>query len=225
MKTIIFDLDGTLLNTIGDLGGAGNWVCRKHGWPEHEPDEYKAMVGNGIPNLVSRFSPAEEQSPLIQLNALKEFNDYYSEHNMDNTCPYPGVPELVAKLKAAEVQLVVYSNKAEAFTQAIIAHYFPNTFDFVLGKRQELPRKPDPAGVRYIMERVQADPEQTLFVGDSSVDIQTAHNAGLPAVGVTWGFRSKESLMEAGADWLADCIGELEQAILTNFHETKIENL
>ena len=217
-RTVIFDLDGTLLDTIGDLAGAGNWICRKNGWPEHSVEEFKTMVGHGIPNLVSRFSPPEAQSPLLQMNTLAEFNAYYGAHNMDLTAPYKGISELAAKLKAEGVQMAVYSNKADAFSRQIIAHYFPDTFDLVLGKRQDMPVKPDPAGVRYVLEQLDADPEQTLFVGDSDVDIQTAHNANLTACGVTWGFRSRESLVEAGAEFLADAVADLEQIILGETH-------
>lgn len=215
-RTVIFDLDGTLLNTIGDLAGAGNWVCRKNGWPEHSLEEFMTMVGHGIPNLVSRFSPPEVQSPLFQMKALTDFNEYYSQHNMDLTKPYPGIVELLAQIKAEGIRMAVYSNKADQFSQEIIAHFFPGTFDFVLGKRKELPVKPDPAGVKFVLEQLGAKREETLFVGDSSVDIQTAHHADLKACGVTWGFRSKESLIEAGADFLAEDAAALKQVILGN---------
>lgn len=215
-RTVIFDLDGTLLNTIGDLAGAGNWVCRKNGWPEHSLEEFMTMVGHGIPNLVSRFSPPEVQSPLFQMNALTDFNEYYSQHNMDLTKPYPGIVELLAQIRAEGIRMAVYSNKADQFSQEIIAHFFPGTFDFVLGKRKELPVKPDPAGVKFVLEQLGAKREETLFVGDSSVDIQTAHHADLKACGVTWGFRSKESLIEADADFLAEDAAALKQVILGN---------
>lgn len=215
-RTVIFDLDGTLLNTIGDLAGAGNWVCRKNGWPEHSLEEFMTMVGHGIPNLVSRFSPPEVQSPLFQMKTLTDFNEYYSQHNMDLTKPYPGIVELLAQIKAEGIRMAVYSNKADQFSQEIIAHFFPGTFDFVLGKRKEFPVKPDPAGVKFVLEQLGAKREETLFVGDSSVDIQTAHHADLKACGVTWGFRSKESLIEAGADFLAEDAAALKQVILGN---------
>lgn len=215
-RTVIFDLDGTLLNTIGDLAGAGNWVCRKNGWPEHSLEEFMTMVGHGIPNLVSRFSPPEVQSPLFQMKVLTDFNEYYSQHNMDLTKPYPGIVELLAQIKAEGIRMAVYSNKADQFSQEIIAHFFPGTFDFVLGKRKEFPVKPDPAGVKFVLEQLGAKREETLFVGDSSVDIQTAHHADLKACGVTWGFRSKESLIEAGADFLAEDAAALKQVILGN---------
>lgn len=213
-QTVIFDLDGTLLNTLEDLADAGNWVCRRNGWPEHSLEEFRAMVGHGISNLVQKFSPEGCRSPLMLVNTLAQFNQYYGEHNMDKTLPYEGMSEVVAELGRRGMKLAVYSNKADDFSRQIVEHYFPGAFVLVRGKVRGVPVKPDPTGVRQLLAELGADPERTLFVGDSSVDMETAHNAGLAACGVTWGFRSRESLVAAGADFLADTPEELTAVIL-----------
>ena len=213
-STVIFDLDGTLLNTIADLSAAGNRVCRTHGWPEFSTAEFQAMVGHGIPNLVSRFSPEEARTPEQLKNTLAEFSACYDACCMDDTAPYPGIPELLSRLRASGIRMAVYSNKADAFSQRLITHYFPGMFDLVRGKVEGIPVKPDPTGIRRILSRLSARAEEALVVGDSSVDIRTGQNAGADTCGVTWGFRSRESLAEAGAAHLADTPEQLEAVIL-----------
>ncbi len=212
-RTVIFDLDGTILNTIEDLAAAGNAVCRRNGWPEYALPEFTAMVGHGISTLVSRFTPDRFHSPLLMASTLSQFMDYYSRHDMERTVPYSGIPELLSRLRDAGVQMAVCSNKADSLTRQIVEHYYPGVFHMVRGKLEGVPAKPDPAAVRPILEALEADPGDTLFVGDSSVDVEAGHNAGLRVCGVTWGFRSRQSLVEAGADILADTAAELEDAV------------
>ena len=204
IKTILFDLDGTLLNTIDDLADAGNWVCTQHGWPTFTVEQFKHMVGNGIPKLVERFSPAEARTPEQLAATLAEFTVRYDAHKEDKTAPYPGIPELLAELKAAGVQTAVFSNKADALCGKIITHYFgEGLFQLVRGSRPGVPTKPDPTGGYALMADLGAKPETILFVGDSDGDILTGHNAGLPALGALGGFRGEAELTAAGADALA----------------------
>lgn len=208
-RTVIFDLDGTVLNTIADLADAGNWICRKRGWPEYTVEAYAAMVGHGMRNLVEKLSPETCRSSELIEATLAEFMDYYGQYCCEKTAPYEGIPELLQELKDAGVQLAVYSNKADTLTCRIIAHYFPDVFDFVRGKREGVAVKPDPAGIAGVMAELGADPATTLFVGDSSVDVKTGHAGGMNVCGVPWGFRPRESLVEAGADMLADTAEQL----------------
>lgn len=213
-RTVIFDLDGTLLDTISDLAAAANYVCRENDWPEYTVAEVESMVGNGIPKLVERFSPENTRSPLMLANTLHQFNRYYGAHNMESTHPYPGIPELLRELHDRGLQMAVCSNKADEFSRVIVEHYFPGIFRLVRGNIPGTPVKPDPGVAKGIMERLGAEPGETLMVGDSDVDIHTGHNAGLRACGVTWGFRSRENLVDAGADVLADTTAELKAVIL-----------
>lgn len=203
IKTIIFDLDGTLLNTLDDLADAANWVCAQNGWPVHPTAAYKYMVGNGIPKLVERFSPAGQRTPERLAQTLAQFTARYDTHKEDKTAPYPGIAAVLDALHAEGVQTAVFSNKADALCGAILSHYFGSRFTAVRGSRPGVPTKPDPAGLLDLMRAIGASAETTLFVGDSDVDILTGHNAGLPAMGVLWGFRGEAELTAAGADHLA----------------------
>lgn len=211
---VIFDLDGTLLNTIDDLSDAANWVCRRHGWPVHTVGEYKKFVGNGIPKLVERFVPADWQTPERVRQIFAEFTAYYDEHKEDHTAPYPGIPPLLGQLKEAGAVLAVLSNKAHPLAGPMVEHWFPGVFSFVQGALDGVPTKPDPTLLYRLMEKMGASWEDTLFVGDSNVDIQTARNGGLASCGVLWGFRSRAELAREGAGYLVETTEELREVIL-----------
>jgi len=211
---IIFDLDGTLLNTIDDLADAGNWVCRNHGWPTHTVDEYKYFVGNGMTKLTTRFMPEELRAPEKIQETLNEFMPYYNAHKADKTAPYPGMTELLGRLKAAGISMAVLTNKAHELSGPVVEHYYPGLISMVQGALTGVPTKPDPTLLHKLMERMGADPERTLFVGDSNVDIQTAKNGGLTSCGVLWGFRTRAELETEGANYLAQTPEELEHLIL-----------
>lgn len=211
---VVFDLDGTLLNTLQDLADAANFVCRSFGWPEHTLEEYRYFVGNGIPKLCQRFAPEAARDEATQRRVLAAFRERYGAHKEDTTAPYPGIPEMLDALAAAGVRCGVLTNKEDGLARAVMDHYFPGRFDFVQGALPGVPTKPDPTALRRLLERMAADPARTLFVGDSDVDILTAHNAGLPGAGALWGFRTKEELTAAGADALAASPAELTRLIL-----------
>ena len=209
---VIFDMDGTILNTLDDLADAGNHVCAAHGWPTHPTEAYKQMVGNGIAMLVRRFAPAGLSEDEISA-VLAEFSAYYNQHKEDKTAPYPGVPETIALLKQAGVAVAVLTNKNNDMAVEVAERYYPGTFDGVLGALPGVPVKPDPAMLNLLMEQIGAVPETTLFVGDSNVDIRTGKNGGLTTCGVLWGFRSREELAGEGADFLIDSPAELVRIV------------
>ncbi|MGN0985109.1 MAG: HAD family hydrolase [Candidatus Enterenecus sp.] len=209
----IFDLDGTLLNTIDDLADAGNHVCAAHGWPTHTVEEYKRMVGNGIPKLVSRFAPAGPGETELAA-ALAEFSAYYGQHKEDKTAPYEGVLQAVNTVKQNNLTVAVLSNKAHDLAGPVVEHYYPGVFAAVQGALPGVPAKPDPTLLRRLMEQLEAAPETTLFVGDSDVDILTGKNGGLATCGVLWGFRSRQELEQAGADYIIEAPEQLVKLIL-----------
>ena len=209
---VIFDLDGTLLNTLADLAAAGNHALDALGLPTHGTEAYKTFIGNGIPNLIRRMLP-EGSGDALQSEALRLFSAYYAAHHSDRTTPYEGIPELLEALHARGIRTAVVSNKAHVFSVELIRRFFGETVGPVYGTGNDLPRKPDPTAVLRVMEELNVKPEETLYVGDSDVDMLTAQNAGLDSCGVLWGFRSKDVLTESGARFLAKDAGELERMI------------
>lgn len=210
IKLIIFDLDGTLLDTIGDLAVSCNTVLAVRGLPQHGIDEYRTFVGNGIRRLVERALPEPLRNPLTVEAARRDFVDYYTEHIDTYTRPYEGIDELLAELQKRGTRLAVASNKFQAGTEKLVRKFFPKVeFAAVAGQQPGVPLKPDPAVDLKLLERTGVAPAEALHVGDSAIDVEAAHGAGIRAVGVTWGFRSREELAGAGADRIIDRPGEL----------------
>ena len=210
-KLVIFDLDGTLLNTIADLANSTNYALKVLGYTIHEPDKYNFMVGNGINKLFERALPDGEKTEENVLRVRQEFVPYYDQHNADKSRPYPGVTELLETLQTAGMQLAVASNKYQAATEKLIAHYFPNIkFTAVFGQREGIPVKPDPIIVKEILQIAKVQEEETLYVGDSGVDMQTAINAGVTSCGVTWGFRPRTELESFHPDHIVDNAEEIK---------------
>lgn len=209
-ELVIFDLDGTLLDTIGDLAAACNVVLERRGLPQHSYEEYCHFVGNGIMRLVERALPEELRTPELVAAVRADFVDYYTAHIDLLTRPYEGIAELVAELTRRGVKLAVASNKFQAGTEKLVARFFPRTaFAAVLGQRAGVALKPDPAVVEEILARTGVDRGRVLYVGDSGVDMETAAAAGVRSAGVTWGFRDRAELEAAGARHIVERPEEL----------------
>lgn len=213
IKAVIFDLDGTLVNTISDLANSVEYALAKFGFSGHTVEEYTSYVGNGTLKLIERSLPQNVRDDKALLGDVHNtFSAYYAEHFCDSSCAYDGIADLLDCLQSRGVSLCVNSNKPDRFTKAIIEKLFPNyEFAVCIGARDNVPKKPDPASELEIAEILGLDAAQILHIGDSDVDILTAHNAGIKAIGCSWGFRSKESLVQAGADYIADSPAEIKE--------------
>lgn len=208
---VIFDLDGTLLNTIQDLGHAANHALTECGFPTHELSSYPFFVGNGVGRLLERVLPPESRdaTTLERLRAI--FKRYYEQHLWDHTTPYPGIPEVLEQLASRGIKLAVASNKYQEATSALISHFFPRLpFEAVHGMRPGIPGKPDPSIVFNVLQTVPTPKSEVLYVGDSGVDMETARRACVDSVGVTWGFRPVSELRQ----YLAQHIISTPEALL-----------
>ncbi len=198
---VIFDLDGTLLNTIDDLAAATNYALKAMGYPQHGLWVYPNMVGNGVRKLIERALPDDQHSEKVVNDTLAHFKEYYGEHCCDATTPYPGIPELLEELTARGINLAVTSNKYEEAVTKIVAHYFPDAnFRAILGNIDGIPRNPDPSIVFKALSMCPTPKAEVLYVGDSGVDMETARRACVESCGVTWGFRPIVELQQAYAD-------------------------
>lgn len=203
-KAIIFDLDGTLLNTIHDLAEAGNYALTTLGYPTHSPNDYQAMVGDGIPKLVERMLPKEVYTSEVSSKALSLFMRYYKEHSEDKTVPYEGILALLEQLKQDQYILGVLTNKEDFIAQEVVSEIFPNTFTKICGYVQGIPPKPDPTRLFELCDTFSVSKEEVLYVGDSEVDMLTARNGNVTSCGVLWGYRSKEQLLSIGANFFIE---------------------
>lgn len=214
-RLIAFDLDGTLLNTLEDLAVATNYVLEKHGFPVHPIESYRNFVGNGLRMQVMRALPEGKRDEGTVAICMKEELEYYNNHLTVHTRPYPGVVETLSCFAEQGILLAVVTNKPDEAAQKIVCELLPGIpFFKVQGKREGFPLKPDPAVLNLIIQQAKVCKSEVIYVGDSSVDIQLAKNAGVMGIGALWGFRTKEELEQAGAQSIISKIGDLKAYIV-----------
>ena len=215
-KALIFDLDGTLLDTLEDIAAAANRVLETMNMPTHPVKDYRLFVGNGMESLLTKILPEQQRTPPTITKAVSRFQEDYSKNWYVKTSMYDGIAEMLNTVEAEGYPSSILSNKPEEFTRPCVEQLLPNwRFSHIFGQRQDVPKKPDPQAALEIARKLNLEPSDILFVGDSSVDMKTATNAGMDAVGVLWGFRSAEELRESGARYLIGHPREL-LAILKN---------
>lgn len=212
-KLAVFDMDGTILNTLRDLSNALNYSLRVNGLPERTLAQAREFVGNGIHKTVERGVPRGTEPEMIE-KVYSDFLPWYQQHCEDNTAPYDGIPEMLQSLRRAGVKTAVVSNKADPAVQKLAAHYFPGLFDAAVGEKPGIARKPSPDTVNAVLEKLQIDRSEAVYIGDSDVDIATAANAQMDHIIVTWGFRDIPFLREHGARVLADHPEEIVKRIV-----------
>ena len=203
MKAVVFDLDGTLLDTLEDLAAATNWALRQNGLPERTLDEIRCFVGNGVQRLVARAVPESTDEALFA-KTFADFKAYYIDHCQDKTRLYDGIPEMLQSLKACGYQLAIVSNKLQAGVDELYDRYFRDTVEVAVGERPEVQRKPAPDMVLLALKELGVTADEAVYVGDSDVDLQTARNSGLPCISVLWGFRDRAFLEAHGARTFAE---------------------
>lgn len=197
-STYVFDLDGTLLNTLDDLAASTNYALRQYGMKEHCIDDIRRFVGNGVKKLMERAVPDGTDNLHFE-EAYATFRQHYLEHSLDTTRPYPGVEDLLRNLRRRGKRIAVVSNKFYAATQELCCHFFGDTVEVAIGEREDIRRKPAPDTVVEALRQLGVTAEDAVYVGDSDVDVATAHNSGLPCISVLWGFRDKDFLIAHGA--------------------------
>jgi phosphoglycolate phosphatase len=200
---VIFDLDGTLLDTLDDLADSANEALAACGLPVHPVNAYRTFVGEGMAVLIERILPPERREPPLFQQVLQTYQSVYSRRWREKSRPYPGIVDMLLALKAKGIPLTVLSNKPQAYTEICMAHFLEGFgFEIILGQRDHVPRKPNPAGALEIAQRLSLDPSRILFIGDTATDMDTATAAGMIPVGVLWGFREEEELRAHGARYI-----------------------
>ena len=210
----IFDMDGTTLDTLKDLQQALNYALSQFGYPTHPIEAVRGFVGNGLRNLIKNGLPAGTDDDTID-RVLEIYHPFYAEHCFDFTGPYDGVTEMIRELRAKGIATAIVSNKADYAVQALCERFFPGCFDYCIGEKEGLKRKPAPDMVEAVIKSLGADPDRCIYIGDSEVDIDTANNCGIDQAIVTWGFRDREYLAEKGAENIFDTIDELYRFLIS----------
>ncbi len=211
-KALVWDLDGTLLNTIDDLRDAANYALTAHGLPARTTEEMKQFVGRGIHYMLTRAVPNGEDNPLFA-EVKKTFMPYYEAHCGDKTAPYAGIGEALAALRAAGMKMAIVTNKIQSAAEELAGEMFPD-IDIVIGDSPAVKRKPAPDGVFLALEKLGVSPADAAYIGDSDIDYATATNASLPCLSVLWGFRTREQLAAVGADTFFEAPDELTRFVL-----------
>lgn len=214
IKAVIFDVDGTLLDTYRDLANAVNYALSENGLPTHSPEKYKYFCGNGTEKMIERALPEDKRNDGLIAHLKKYYLDYYNKHTGEETFVYDGIKELIATLSDKGIKMGVVSNKIDCMVQQVVPEYFGDCFQFVTGQLDGVPAKPDPALVFKAMEALSVEPSECIFVGDSGVDAMTGKRSGAFMVGVLWGFRDEEELCANGADAIISEPGELLKYIV-----------
>ena len=202
LKAVLFDLDGTLVNSLADLAEGVNRALATENYPTHEVEAFKYFVGDGMPIMIERALPADKKDPDTIARMLKLLKAYYSEHFADFTCAYDGVPELVKELKKRGFIVAVVTNKAQDMAEIVVKKFYGDTFDLIFGMREGIPGKPDPTMALLAMEELGVKPEECVFIGDSGMDVATGVNSGALHVGELWGYRGEEELRKNGAKYI-----------------------
>ena len=206
--TYIFDLDGTLLNTLNDLAASCNYALRSYGFPEHSVDDVRRFVGNGVRLLMCRAIPDCDNNPKFE-DCYACFREHYLHHNLDTTAPYPGIMDMIKALNANGKHIAVVSNKFYEATRALVRHFFGEEISVAIGERPDIHKKPAPDTVNEALLQLGVGREGAVYIGDSDVDIDTARNSGMPCISVLWGFRDKDFLLEHGATTLVSAPAEI----------------